>query len=271
MGFMRNSWLFYIISALSWLWPFVAPAQTTTIQGEIPSITVLADRALTVPLSQIASQYSRKHHLSITVNFAPSFEQTVAIEEGEPADIFISAHPAALEKLKQQGLFDVYSITPIVKSRMALISSVDDTGRPEKIDFTLLKRLRNQPDFLLAVANPAATAEGYYTEQILEHITSELFLSGSTAMLQNTDDILRFMRGTPAYGITFVPYALQDETTRYVGNFPENWHEPIMFTGVVIAGGQMENARKFLQHLKTAEAQRNFIKYRFYGVNTRRN
>lgn len=259
--------LLYIISLSVWLWPVLAMAEKEATPYEIPSITVLSDRALTVPLSQIASQYSRENNVSVTLSFAPSFEQTVAIEEGEPADIFISAHPESLEKLQQQGLFDVYSITPIVKSRMTMISTTANSTRVDEITVEHFKKLRTEPGFLLSVATPAATAEGYYASQILEKLKSKLFLSGSTAILQNTEEMLEFMKNTPSYGITFVPYALQNDQIKNIGVFPEEMHDPILFKGVVIAGGRMQLARKFLQHLKTAEAQRNFIKYRFYGVN----
>jgi molybdate transport system substrate-binding protein len=257
----------YITPFLFFLWMLTSPAAAETNLEELPSITVLADRALTVPLSNIASHYSRTRQLSITVNFAPSFEQTVAIEEGEPADIFISAHPEAIKRLQLQGLFDVFSITPLVKSRLALISKNADFERQPEITMEYMHKLFGEKDYLLSVANAAATAEGYYTQKLIEKMRRKIFLSDNTVLLQNTEDILNFLDEKDRFGITLVPYAMLNHDLRQIGTFPEDWHSPVVFTGVAIAGTQMKQARDFLQYLRTAEAQRHFIKYNFYGVN----
>lgn len=256
----------YSIFFLIWLSCPLAVAASTAEDG-LPAINVLADRALTIPLTQLASEYSRTHQASVTITFAPSFEQMLAIEEGEPANLFISAHPGALQQLKQQGLFDVYSLTPLMKGAFALITS---TGYPDNITTVSVEALRamlkDQPEFLLAVANAAATAEGYYTAQILDKIRPDISLFDTTVQLQNTEDILSFGRKTPSFGIVFESDALQHPDFTTLGTFPEEWHEEAVFNGVVLAGPGMDAARNFLSYLITAEAQRHFIRYRFSPV-----
>ena len=235
--------------------------------SEIPAITVLADRALTIPLARLASDYSRKNQTSVTVSFAPSFEQMVAIEEGESADIFISAQPDALSRLKQSGLFDVYSFTPITKTRMALVTSTPYPNKSLEILIESLKEMKRTNDFLLAIANSAATAEGFYSAQIIDKVQKELFLSGNLVQLQNTQDIFDFNNSMPSFGIVFSSDAIHQNELRTLGNFPSEWHDEILFNGVVIAGGQMNASRKFLKYIQSDEAQRYFTNYGFISLN----
>ena len=92
--------------------------------SEIPAITVLADRALTIPLARLASDYSRKNQTSVTVSFAPSFEQMVAIEEGESADIMGSPLRAQLKATARGNtelLFHTFALAGWGGSRRLLL------------------------------------------------------------------------------------------------------------------------------------------------------
>jgi molybdate transport system substrate-binding protein len=258
--------LFFLFTLLgSWL-AVGGAALAKMEEGEVTAITVLADRALTIPLAQIASDYSSSHHLSVNVSFAPSFEQTMAVEAGEPADVFITAHPKALEDLKQRGVFDVQSITPLVSNRLVWISSFPAAMKPDALTPAYLTKLRNDSNFLLAVATASASAEGYYTEQAVKHIKRHIFLADATVQLQNTPDIMNFLAENKAFAIVFasdLQYYPQYQPLAFV---PKTWCEPPVFTGGIVIGGAMDAARAFLQHLQTPEAQKLFLQAGFLPI-----
>lgn len=240
-------------------------ANALTEDNAIPTITVMADRALTVPLTKLASLYSRSHNTSVSVTFAPSFEQTLAIEEGEPANVFISAHPLSFKRLQQQGLFDVYSSKPLIEAKLKLISSSEYEHQLQGFSIDTLKMLQKEaPDFLIATANSAATAEGHYSSQIFKKLRGQMFFSRHSVELQNTEDVLDFVRDNKGFGIILESDASQHSDLKSHTTFDSEWHEPLTFEGVVIAGEEMQTARDFLEYLSTAEAQRLFIKYGFY-------
>ncbi len=235
------------------------PAQAA--DEEITSITVMADRTLNVPLTQLASDYSKSRHESINISYAPSFEQALAIEEGEPADLIISAYPKTLDQLSDH--FVAGSIVPLVSGRLSLITSVSDATSTD-ITIATLRALRRQKDFLLAVAIPTASAEGYYTGQILNYLRPRLFLANNLVQLQDTADILQFLARTPAYGVVFESDVLQASNLRRIAIFPENWHQKAIFKGAVIASGRVEAAKRFLHYLQSAKAKRVFLQYSLY-------
>lgn len=231
---------------------------------EITAITVLADRALTVPLTQLASDYTRAHHISVSVAFSPSFEQALAIESGETVDLFISAHPKTLEQLKQQGVFDVYSITPLVATRLVLVTSSAYKKETENLSINTFLTLRKMDNFLLAVANSSAAAEGFYAGQVLNYLRRHIFLTDAIVEMQNTSDIVDFLSATEGFGLVFESDALQSTVLRKVAKIPDEWYQKPVFTAAVVAGGAMEEARKFLTFLQTRSSQRVFIKNGLY-------
>jgi ABC-type molybdate transport system substrate-binding protein len=88
---------------------FFGVAQASDVR-EIQSVTVLADSRLAVPLSELASRYTRENMVTVSAAFGGSEEQKKRIEDGEAADLFITADAELIQQLKVKGLVDVYSI-----------------------------------------------------------------------------------------------------------------------------------------------------------------
>ena len=240
--------------------PLRASALLTEV--ELTSITILADRALAVPLSKLASDYSRENNITITVGYAPSFEQTIEIQDGEAADIFISAHPKSLKQLKQHGLFDVSSLKPIVRANLSLIYTGDKTTLPSSDD--IAEVLKHRVPFI-AIASPAATAEGFYAKQALSKFPNSSF---SIAEMPDTESMLKFIKSQKnrTFALMFEPDALLNSAEQIVTTMPEEWYDAAIFNSAIIPGSSTEAAREFQNYLLSEAAQREFIKYRFYPV-----
>ena len=95
-------------------------------QREMPTLTILADSTLSVPVSRLALQYSRTANVSVSTVFQlPSLHQK-NIEDGEPADLLITADSELIERLTQKGLADVKSPTVIASAAPALPTLPDE-------------------------------------------------------------------------------------------------------------------------------------------------
>lgn len=92
-----------------------APGLHAIENGEIETISVLAEGPLAVPLSQIASRFSKGRMISVSNNFGSSDAQKKKIEDGESADLFITSEVDFIQQLKAKGLVDIYSISKIVR------------------------------------------------------------------------------------------------------------------------------------------------------------
>lgn len=256
---LTNFFSFIFIACLTL--PFHARAQLTDI--ELDNLTIMADRALAIPLSKLASDYSRDHNMTITVAFAPSFEQTLNIQEGAAADLFISAHPKSLEHLKQRGLFDVNSLKPVVKANLSLLYTGDAEAFNYKDEFS---KILEQPADYIAITSPAATAEGFYAGQSLNHFKPPHL---PVAEMPDTESTLNMLKKqeAPIFAIIFEPDALLNAADKIIATLHKDWHSEAIFTSAVIPSNNMQGAREFQRFLLSDKAQREFIKYRFYPAN----
>lgn len=106
--------LFLMMTFLS-IWG--APTAHALEYVEAKTITVMAENGLAIPLSQIASTFTRNTFISVSNHFGDSSQQKKKIEDGESADIFITSQADLVQQLKTKGLVDIYSIGKIASQK----------------------------------------------------------------------------------------------------------------------------------------------------------
>jgi molybdenum ABC transporter molybdate-binding protein len=264
LRFPQKPNLFFMLAVLCWMTTAVQAAPEPS--QEISAITILADPALAAPLTQLASDYTRDNHISVSVSFLPSLEQNMAIEAGETADLFISAHPTLFAKLIQKKVLTKDSTTPLVSTRLMLVSSAIQTRPVAALDIKTFNQWRKDKNFLLVVANPSAAAEGFYAEQVLRYLRKRIFLSDAVVQMQNTSDIVDFLAFTEGLGVMFESDALQSESLSLIGKVPDEWYQKPTFTAAVLTAGSKQKTQKFLAYLQSNHAQRVFLKNGLYAA-----
>jgi len=126
---------------------------------------VFAASSLTEPLRELARSYESTHAgTRILLNFAGSQTLASQIEQGAPADLFISANRPVMERLMSQGL--VESPLQLLKNQLAL--AVRRDLHPKVTTLEDLAR----PGLLLAIGNPDVPV-GRYTRQLLSSLTAD--------------------------------------------------------------------------------------------------
>lgn len=238
---------------------------------DLPHITVLADASLTAPITELARSYSSQKNITITASYNSTSEQAWKIEEGESADMFISAHPYWMSELKQKGLIDVYSLTNLVKNKLALIVSVK--GRVNEFDIPQgetqekLEFLNNR--VIMVIGEPNYTALGMYTKQALRNLSrrtkSNLWgqVEQKTIKSMSSNNNLYLISNGETAGITFFSDAYKNPEVRVISMVSETLHDPVIYQAAVVAGENMEYARGFLQFLQSKESKQVFRSYGF--------
>lgn len=87
-----------------------APVSTSAPAAEQTELTILAAASLTDVCGELKTMYEEKHKgVTLTFSFAGSSALQTQIEEGAPADIFISAAQKQMKALKEKNLMkDLY-------------------------------------------------------------------------------------------------------------------------------------------------------------------
>jgi ABC-type molybdate transport system substrate-binding protein len=231
--------------------------------SEITALTVLADPVLAIPLTQLASEYSAKQHVSINVTYTPSFEQLMAIESGEKTDLLITAHPPTLNKLKRQHKIEGNAFEALAHMKLALIAPATATPKKTK-GIALIRNLFQSQRKLLAIAIPATSSEGYYTSIALNLWRHRygIFLESSTVQMQNSNEIAEFVAQKKGYGLIFTPEASQHNGIRILENFAV-MKSGIALNAAVLKSNNTKASKKFLEFLRENRAQRLFMQHGF--------
>ncbi|MDX1974986.1 MAG: molybdate ABC transporter substrate-binding protein [Rickettsiales bacterium] len=232
----------------------------------LSTVNVLATKSTSIALTQIAQNYSRDYGAIVNISFASPKAQQQQINEGGAADILITPVPQWIEELKAQGLVDIYSQTLLAKNRLALVGPLDS---PIHVDLAqqfpvaqIIEQIEYEPGFL--VANPETLQEGAFAMQALKNMQVFDYLEPYTLYPKQMDEMYQMVTANRAYGIFYYSSTVARPGIKVLDVFPENTHSPIAYYGVVIAGDNMDEARRFLTYLHSKAAQATFKKNGFF-------
>ena len=83
---------------------------------------VLAAASMTDVMNELAETYKEDHpDVELNFSFASSGDLQTQIEEGSPADIFISAASKQMNELKEEGLMNDDSVIDLLENKVVLI------------------------------------------------------------------------------------------------------------------------------------------------------
>lgn len=224
----------------------------------LPTVTVMADHSLSIAVSQLAREYSRTHQVIVNTSFAPQKTQAQQITEGGAADILITPNTVWINDLKLQGLVDVYSQKLIARNQLALVGPAASTMVARIVDkfptVPIIQESGGEPIFL--VGNPESLMEGVYAKEALRNLNAADDLGEYTLYVKRLDQMFEMVAKGQAYGLFYYTSALGHSDVKVIDVIPESTHKPIDYMAVVIAGDNMNEARKFLQYLVSEPAKK---------------
>ena len=233
--------------------------------SRIHDVTVFADTSLTIALTKIARRYSSEKQLSVSAVFSSTKEQVERIEDGEEAHLFISAKPSWIKRLQQQGLIDVYSRTNIASNILSIAGPVATKGEDAPVNSETLHTLlpTDDDEFQFALGDPEYLAEGTYGFQALQNTGLNVELEPYYSIMRSSHDMFRATQKYGAYSAILKTDAMLHPDVHIVSHFPTESYDPITYQAVVVAGENMDGARKFLSYLQSDEALEVLTNYGF--------
>lgn len=222
----------------------------------IPSLTVLSDSSLAVPLSQIVRSYVAQQQVAVSTSFASGKDQVAQITEGASADLLITVRKQWIETLKLQGMVDIYSQTILARNRLVLAGPNSFSGEVAlESAFPFTSLLQQQGGVLtLLVGNPESLPEGSFGMEAIRRMDAledvEPFITYARQRGRALDDVAK-----GSFALMFYTDAVRERDVRVVDIFPEDTHTPILYQAVVVAGENMDESRKFLDYLRSPAAR----------------
>jgi molybdate transport system substrate-binding protein len=231
-------------------------------RAEPRAVIVFAAASLKNALDAIDEEWQRETGKAVTAAYAASSTLAKQIENGAPADLFISADPGWMDYLEQRKLIRPGSRSNLLGNSLVLIAAAGSTVQLTIAPgFRLLAALG---DGRLAMADPAAVPAGLYGKAALEKLGVWPSVANRIAAAENVRAALLLVaRGEAPLGIVYATDAAIEPGVRIVATFPADTHPPIVYPVALTASSENPNAPALLAYLHGAAARAQFQKAGF--------
>lgn len=216
---------------------------------------VFAAASLKTALDDAAAAFEEDTGHSLALSYAGSSALARQIEQGAPADLFVSANRAWMDHLVAAGLIREESRVDLLSNRIALVApAASDVALAIAPGFDLAGALG--PDGRLAMAETRSVPAGIYGRAALEALGVWESVENRVAQSENVRAALALVsRAEAPLGIVYATDARADEAVRIVGLFPEDAHPPIVYPAALVAESDNAVAARFLAFLRSPEAR----------------
>lgn len=226
-------------------------------------VTVFAAASLTNALDDIAAQYKKEKQGYIVASYASSSTLARQIEQGAPADIFISADQQWMNYVSDKQLIAENTRHTLLGNQLVLIAPKE--SKLEKIDINKETKWKSLlADGRLAVGDPDHVPVGIYAKESLQYLKAWDMVNPLMARTNNVRSGMALVeRAEVPLGIVYGSDAVASKKVKVVGVFPPESHKPVEYPIVIIKGHEKQAVRDFYDYLKTPEAAEIFKRYGF--------
>ncbi len=224
-------------------------------QAQDKKVVIFAAASLRNVLDDINAAYAHDTgQPPATIDYAASSTLARQIENGAPADIFISADLDWMNYLDKRHLIQPATRRNLLGNSLVLIAPKKNapTGIVIKQGFDLKQLLGGGK---LAMADTRAVPAGRYGKAALQSLGVWSSVSGDVAQAENVRAALLLVaRGEAPLGIVYRTDAAIEPDVAIVGTFPANALPPIIYPAALVKGAKPA-ATPFLAYLFSAKAR----------------
>jgi molybdate transport system substrate-binding protein len=218
------------------------------------TVTVFAAASLKNALDAVNAACEAEVGEAATISYAASSALAKQIEEGAPADVFMSADLDWMKYLADKNLIRPDTETRLLGNSIVLVAPADSTAAVDiSKGFDLAGLLG---DGKLAMANVDSVPAGKYGKASLEALGVWDQVAGNVAQAENVRAALALVStGEAPLGIVYKTDAAADAKVKIIGTFPEDTHAPIIYPVAQTTDSKDDDTSAFLKCLQTDKAR----------------
>lgn len=224
-------------------------------------LNVSAAVSLKDALAEIQTNYQANHpEIKLVYNLGASGALQKQIEQGAPADLFISAAPKQMDELTAKNLINTVSRKNLVENKLVLIAPHNST-----LNLTSFNDLAQGQVKQFSMGEQATVPAGQYAQAVLTKLGIADAVKGKAVLAKDVRTVLAYVEtGNVDAGIVYKTDAASTSKVKIVAVAPEGSHEPIVYPAAVLTTAkQGKAADEFLQYLLSPESKAVFEKYGF--------
>ena len=226
-------------------------------------ITVFAAASLKNALDDTNAAFTKATGTRVVASYAASSALAKQIEQGAPADVFISADLQWMDYLAGRGLIKAGTRVNLLGNRLVLIAAADSRLGNLTIGQGFdIARLAG--DGRIAIADVKAVPAGRYAKAALEKLGAWAAAEPKLAQAENVRATLAFVaRGEAPVGIVYETDAKIEPKVKIIGAFPDGSYPPVTYPVAATADTKSQGAQQYVNFLRTPAAKAVFEKYGF--------
>lgn len=230
------------------------PAKTEPVNLNISAAASLTDAA-----GELKTLYETKNAgVTLTYNLAASGTLQKQIEEGAPADLFISAGKSQMDALSQKGLIVEESRQDLLGNELVLIA-----GKDSKL--AKFEDLTDASVGKISIGTPETVPAGNYAKETLTNLKLWEQLQPKMVLAKDVRQVLTYVEtGNVDAGLVYRTDAATSDKVKIIAAAPAGSSKPIVYPMAVIKSTKLQkDAEDFAAFLTTDEAVKIFEKYGF--------
>lgn len=231
---------------------------------ERTEITVLAAASLTESCEDIEKIYEAEHSgTDLVFSFGGSGALQIQIEEGAPADIFLSAGKKQMDALVDEKLVDSSSVNDLLENKVVLIVPEGSMAEISGFEDVISDKVG-----VIALGEPSSVPVGQYSEEIFGYygILDEVRAKASCG--SDVKQVLSWVEtGDADCGVVYSTDAQNGKNIKVAAEAPEESHSRIIYqAGIVASTAHEKEAEEFMKFLSSDECSDVFAGYGFSPV-----
>jgi molybdate transport system substrate-binding protein len=258
---MRVRWICCVLLTLAVL-AVAACSPTAETEAGQTELIVSAAASLSPPLEEIRTIYEKRFpNTTLLLNYGASGALQRQIEQGAPADLFLSAQRKWTDKLMDKGLLDEQQATLALTNSLVVIAAAD---RTESI--ATLADLSTDSWRVVAVGEPETVPAGMYAKEAFTHYRLWGSIAPKAVLGKDVRQVLAYVEtGNADAAVVYRTDAASSAKVRILLEVPAVSHSSIQYPFAVLKNSKYpEQAKQFYSFLLSEPAAEVFRKYGFW-------
>jgi len=256
---MKNYYIFFLLVT-------VFLTYNSSILYAKEKVLIFSAASTTDALTEVCNLFNENPDIRAVPSFASSSTLAKQIQNGAPADIFISANIKWMDFLEKNKLITKNSRFDLLSNKLAMIAPVNSKINLKIVpQLPLIKYLDNG---FIAMGDPDHVPVGIYGKMALQHLGIWDSIIKNVA---RTSDVRRTLflveTGQSPLGIVYLTDAYSSEKVKIIDIFPDESYPKIVYPVAIISKRDdivvKKQVKIFISFLTSLRSRQLFKKYGF--------
>lgn len=235
--------------------------ETAPIAEEQQEILVMAAASMTDVCTELGTLFEEQNpNIKVNHSFGASGALQTQIEEGAPADIFISAAQKQMDVLDETGKIDQASRIDLLENKIVLITPKDSGLVLESFADLTKDEVKK-----IGLGEVESVPVGRYSEEVFTFLGVWDAVKEKAVFGSDVRTVLSWVEmGEVDCGVVYSTDAATTDQVKVLLTAPVESHKPVIYPAAILSDGKNKEASQlYLDFLKNAQSKALFEKYGF--------